>query len=358
MDTGARVAAPGYSGADSFSYTTADPSSATDSGTVTISVVEMDTVAPTVTSVSPVDGAIGIDTITPIVITFSEAMNTAAFTISSSPCVDTCPTYDVAWSAGDTVLTLTKSNGNFDTNTEYEIEISDTEDAAGNSGALFSFSFTTYIPMVLTEVTPIPAKINSRNPVYYFSTNEDDADYGEKQYLSESCSLDGNDNAEVHIDPVAHTFTIVGAKPGNQYECSFLLQTTLRGNSNMLHVGPLLVTMPLNVTSGYRPKSNSESSNNQVVINQKLTQLPKQQNKPSTLNDSDVKKIYKLGSFGDFVKMIQEELNKQEGIATLVADGRFGIKTFNAVKIFQAQHGLDADGLVGLKTLTALGLVK
>ena len=46
----------------------------------------------------------------------------------------------------------------------------------------------------------------------------------------------------------------------------------------------------------------------------------------------------------DKVKQVQTELNKQG--FSLEVDGLFGQDTEDAVKQFQAQHGLDQDGIV------------
>ena len=59
----------------------------------------------------------------------------------------------------------------------------------------------------------------------------------------------------------------------------------------------------------------------------------------------------KKGSKGKEVEMLQKALN-------ITVDGDFGIKTENAVKSFQKSKGLVADGIVGEKTWSALGIAK
>ena len=49
--------------------------------------------------------------------------------------------------------------------------------------------------------------------------------------------------------------------------------------------------------------------------------------------------IYKVGSRGNVVKDIQE-------VVGVPADGIFGKQTAAAVQMWQAENGLDADGLV------------
>lgn len=56
---------------------------------------------------------------------------------------------------------------------------------------------------------------------------------------------------------------------------------------------------------------------------------------------------YKIGSRGEIVKQIQKALHLYE-------DGLFGINTEEAVKKFQASHGLKPDGIVGPATLALL----
>lgn len=61
------------------------------------------------------------------------------------------------------------------------------------------------------------------------------------------------------------------------------------------------------------------------------------------------------GSRGETVKTIQRKL-KRWGYYSGSVDGIFGSQTKAAVKKFQAKNGLTADGIVGAKTLAALGM--
>ena len=64
---------------------------------------------------------------------------------------------------------------------------------------------------------------------------------------------------------------------------------------------------------------------------------------------------YKQGSTGSVVKTIQQKL-KIWGYYSGAVDGIYGAKTKAAVVSFQKKNGLTADGVVGAKTLKALGM--
>jgi N-acetylmuramoyl-L-alanine amidase len=64
---------------------------------------------------------------------------------------------------------------------------------------------------------------------------------------------------------------------------------------------------------------------------------------------------YRQGSSGETVKTIQTKL-KNWGYYSGSVDGVFGSQTTAAVKYFQRQNGLTADGVVGSATLAALGI--
>lgn len=65
--------------------------------------------------------------------------------------------------------------------------------------------------------------------------------------------------------------------------------------------------------------------------------------------------LSKIGSVGTQVSEIQTVL-KQKGYYSGNIDGIFGVNTKNAVINFQKDTGLKADGIVGEKTLAALGI--
>lgn len=65
--------------------------------------------------------------------------------------------------------------------------------------------------------------------------------------------------------------------------------------------------------------------------------------------------LSKVGSKGEDVKKIQNKL-KEKGYYNGLIDGIFGNKTKDAVIRFQKDKGLVQDGIVGSKTLNALGI--
>ncbi len=76
----------------------------------------------------------------------------------------------------------------------------------------------------------------------------------------------------------------------------------------------------------------------------------------STMNVQPVyAAVYQQGSSGSTVKTIQKKL-KNWGYYKGAVDGIFGSKTKEAVKYFQRRNGLKVDGIVGNKTLAALGM--
>lgn len=72
-------------------------------------------------------------------------------------------------------------------------------------------------------------------------------------------------------------------------------------------------------------------------------------------NDYVYTAVLKQGSQGDLVKAVQTKL-KNWGYYKGSVDGIYGAKTKAAVIYFQKRNGLTPDGVVGAKTLAALGI--
>ena len=69
--------------------------------------------------------------------------------------------------------------------------------------------------------------------------------------------------------------------------------------------------------------------------------------------EAEARMVYRVGSKGDAVRQLQEWLN-QLGYDCGKADGVYGTKTEAAVRRFQGDHGLAADGIAGDRTQAAL----
>jgi len=101
--------------------------------------------SPYVVSTSPVDGATAVPRSSPIVITFSEAMNTATVVLTYAPAAPPSPVE--TWSGGNTVLTVT--HGGLTAGTAYTVTVAG-QDTTGNplvAGPVPNpFDFTTNTP--------------------------------------------------------------------------------------------------------------------------------------------------------------------------------------------------------------------
>jgi peptidoglycan hydrolase-like protein with peptidoglycan-binding domain len=75
--------------------------------------------------------------------------------------------------------------------------------------------------------------------------------------------------------------------------------------------------------------------------------------KPAVTATATPQGSLKLGSQGDEVRNVQRKL-RELGFYKGTVDGDFGEGTEKAVKAFQKQYGLTADGKVGAKTMAAL----
>lgn len=205
---------------------------------------------PTITSVTPSDEAQHVFINEPIIINFSEPVNTSV-TVSTSPCLNICVTYSKVWSNNNMTLTLTNDEY-FAINTLYTIEISNVYDSTENPIANpYTWSFTTISPYVLTEVTPIPTRIkNVTTTTYTFSVSG----FGQAEYLAEQCGHD-SEISMTHIteQPEAQQFIIHNLKAGKTYRCSFLVKSKSGGPlmaSNQLFVGPFTVGSATSTSSG------------------------------------------------------------------------------------------------------------
>jgi len=84
---------------------------------------------PTIITTVPVDGAVGVPLTTDIVITFSKQIDIATFMGSIAPVITLNTPY--AWSAGDTVVTITHAP--FDHDVAYTFTVTAADDMGGNA---------------------------------------------------------------------------------------------------------------------------------------------------------------------------------------------------------------------------------
>lgn len=76
---------------------------------------------------------------------------------------------------------------------------------------------------------------------------------------------------------------------------------------------------------------------------------------PNVQNTNVLDTILNMGDHGSAVKSLQEKLIRLGySCGNHGADGDFGSATYNAVKEFQKDHNLSADGIAGSQTLTAI----
>lgn len=113
----------------------------------------IDPTPPEVLAVQPADGADNVTSDTPLVITFSEAIDASSFAVDIHP-----PLSDESetWNTTGTQVTVTHSG--FDFSTVYTVTIPEAQDLAGNplEGTPYTWSFTTgedltylYLPLVI-----------------------------------------------------------------------------------------------------------------------------------------------------------------------------------------------------------------
>lgn len=91
----------------------------------------------------------------------------------------------------------------------------------------------------------------------------------------------------------------------------------------------------------------------QIINKNNLTQYDSVVTGKSSAVQQTARSTLKKGSRGVDVTYLQQRLTAK-GYGVGAIDGIFGQKTLEAVKAFQAEHGLVVDGIVGAKTWTSL----
>lgn len=127
---------------------------------------------------------------------------------------------------------------------------------------------------------------------------------------------------------------IVTARNGQQL-------TVREGNKNGT-LGERRITIGSRYIRGYiTPKFEEETGDKLTAGNGSGWEI-----RPATETTKSVLPVLKTGSKGKAVAVWQI-------IADAIPDGEFGTQTEKATKIFQQQHGLEVDGIVGEKTWSA-----
>jgi hypothetical protein len=132
-----------------------------------------DSIPPSISTTSPLNGSVNIGLTQNVIVTFNEAMNTSSFSYS---CFPDPGGWSVAWSSGDTVATL--SHNNFDDTTTYTFFIANIKDVAGNNlaggGVPNPWTFTTTDATSPTIIATSPSNgsvdiVQTANVVVTFS---------------------------------------------------------------------------------------------------------------------------------------------------------------------------------------------
>jgi hypothetical protein len=116
-----------------------------------VTKITTDATSPAVVAVAPGSGAADVALTAPVVVTFSEPINTSTFAYNVTPDPGG---WSAAWSGGDTAVTL--AHDPFASQTTYTVTVTAATDLGGNplAGAPYAWHFTTvsyrlYLPLVV-----------------------------------------------------------------------------------------------------------------------------------------------------------------------------------------------------------------
>lgn len=153
----------------------------------------IDTARPTVVSVVPANLATGVAITANVVITFSEAIVTGTFAYTFTP---NPGGLSVAWSAGNTVATI--SHTDFATGTSYQVSITTATDLALNTlnPTPYTWSFTTAAgpTATVTALAPVsPSNDNTPTITYTWTGTPTSVDLYRATVITGPYTLIGND---------------------------------------------------------------------------------------------------------------------------------------------------------------------
>ncbi len=119
-----------------------------------------DGTAPSVYSITPVEGSVDVQVSGNVIISFSEEMDISSGTITLTPSAGSAITLTGGtWSGGNTVLTVSYSGLDYDT--DYVLSITGFEDMANNIMPEYSYGFTTELEPLVPTVSPNSLTIGS-----------------------------------------------------------------------------------------------------------------------------------------------------------------------------------------------------
>ncbi len=327
--------------------------------TVPISVT-VDTVAPTVTTLSPADNATGINLNPSFVMTFNEAVikhsgTATLYKTSDNSVIETINVINPAISGNETTTMSIQPSVNLLANTGYYILV-DTgafTDLVGNQYAGISnttaWNFTTgnYVAPVLTTVTPIQSFTTIANARYIFRTSK----VCQPLAAAPISSLVGDTVETIITAPVPDSdlvATFSGIQVGGTYSVEFQCTDSDLNNSNTITVGPFTVIAPSNSSSsGYSSTLAWTPSKTVPAVDTKKVcsadQLLTQNLKAGARNG--IYNSYTKGIVKE-VKILQAHMNRL-GFNAGVVDGILGKLTDGAIKRMQKFLGTGQDGLIG-----------
>ena len=194
-------------------------------------------------SITPDYGTANVPVDSPIVVTFSEPVATTSLQIDTSMCQSACGTFEQAWSANDTVVTLTRAGHvpfPLGTTIAFTILRADAVDGDGGYTNEGFWHFSTVAPYVLTEVTPVPPVVTGTTASYGYSA---------QGFANWAIHVDGcvGQISASYLGPSENHIYFADLAPGT-YQCDLYTMTNtgtgLSAASNILQIGPFTVVAP------------------------------------------------------------------------------------------------------------------
>ena len=265
--------------------------------------------------------------------------NPGALTISPSTI-----TYNVnEWSIPKTFTITAVDNNTFDGLTSADVTLSVVSGSEFYNGYSTSFHVNLYddediVGPVLTVTKKIRRKTTAEDAILKLTTTNEGGGP-----IHCALSIDKNSKQShivVHGGTTQMTFS--GLEIGGVYAASTYCEDYMHNRSNTISTGAFEVVPNYQQTLGSLPQTEKQTVS-PVFLPTISIRLPNT--------------VLHLGQTNSDVKTLQQLLNKNGISVSSSGDGSsgsetdyFGMKTLQAVKIFQKQSGLEIDGMVGAKT--------